>query len=656
MLSNNQLIKGSYFYYQNFTTPQTLNIEYQNNFMNNEQNENALNFSLRNMSNNNYFTQTNFNRSETVLNNNNKWYSSNNITTLNGNQNQKFTSPNFTNNFSNFNNNFNHNYQVDSLMNFQSNNRSNTDRSNTMFNNSNNNNYYNNKRNLQSNQNNNYFKNSTSLQSYSNNNYQWTNHFNNGSNLPIRINNFLPIDQNYIDNNQNNSNNGNFQALTENNHNSLLNNNNYNNYNTCYLNNRNYNNNRNNINNINSNNYNNNNTYVNNNTDNNYYNYNNVYNNSYKNNINSNNYNNYNNYNNNNTYLNNNINNSNINYNDKITQKKTGINFLTKPKGLLNVGATCYMNATLQCFYHVKELSNYLLEDNIISFLEMPITYSFKDLVKKLSDPNYIDEYDSVKPEKFKQIISKMNPLFAGIQANDSKDLILFLLEKMDNELLERNKKFNINNKQKTIIGDLFHFKQRCSMKCCNCNYRTDNIQIMNFLIFPLEHIYKHLNKYFTYYSFFQKTPHKPSVTLDDCFESLEKEEKLTGDNQMYCDKCYQMSDAINGDMICSSPKILILVLNRGKGNCFDCDVKFDYKLDIGKFNENKNEVSNNYDLIGVISHLGESSMSGHFLAFCKHFDDKWYCFNDGIVSPLNSNDDIYKGVPYILFYQKNRG
>ena len=31
---------------------------------------------------------------------------------------------------------------------------------------------------------------------------------------------------------------------------------------------------------------------------------------------------------------------------------------------------------------------------------------------------------------------------------------------------------------------------------------------------------------------------------------------------------------------------------------------------------------------MGVICHFGESSMSGHFIAFCKHFTlkgDKWY-------------------------------
>ena len=37
------------------------------------------------------------------------------------------------------------------------------------------------------------------------------------------------------------------------------------------------------------------------------------------------------------------------------------------PRGLENVGATCYMNATLQCFYHVKELSERIINDNLIT-------------------------------------------------------------------------------------------------------------------------------------------------------------------------------------------------------------------------------------------------------------------------------------------------
>ena len=43
--------------------------------------------------------------------------------------------------------------------------------------------------------------------------------------------------------------------------------------------------------------------------------------------------------------------------------------------------------------------------------------------------------------------------------------------------------------------------------------------------------------------------------------------------------------------------------------------------------------------------------MSGHFIADCRHFDGKWYTFNDSIVSGPNSKYSK-KGTPYILFYE----
>ena len=96
-------------------------------------------------------------------------------------------------------------------------------------------------------------------------------------------------------------------------------------------------------------------------------------------------------------------------------------------------------------------------------------------------------------------------------------------------------------------------------------------------------------------------------------------------------------------------PKVLIFILYRGKGNSFDCDVKFGETLDIKEIVANKNS-STIYELVGIISHLGESGEEGHFIAYCKHFDFSWYFFNDGIVLHVPSIS-TKKGTPYILFY-----
>ena len=58
------------------------------------------------------------------------------------------------------------------------------------------------------------------------------------------------------------------------------------------------------------------------------------------------------------------------------------------------------------------------------------------------------------------------------------------------------------------------------------------------------------------------------------------------------------------------------------------------------------------YELIGVITHFGQSGPGGHFIAICKsRVNREWYIFNDQSVDKGSFNDALNKGTPYILFY-----
>ena len=94
----------------------------------------------------------------------------------------------------------------------------------------------------------------------------------------------------------------------------------------------------------------------------------------------------------------------------------------------------------------------------------------------------------------------------------------------------------------------------------------------------------------------------------------------------------------------------MIIFLDRGIYNSFKCTVVFPEKLNINEFEEIKD---GEYNLIGVIEHLGPSNISGHFIASCKHFDGKWYLFSD---SNFRCIQDKYRqfGEPYLLFYEKS--
>ena len=53
--------------------------------------------------------------------------------------------------------------------------------------------------------------------------------------------------------------------------------------------------------------------------------------------------------------------------------------------GLANIGATCYMNATLQCLSHTIRLSNYFLNDkNKLIINKKKFSREFLEVIKKL--------------------------------------------------------------------------------------------------------------------------------------------------------------------------------------------------------------------------------------------------------------------------------
>ena len=59
------------------------------------------------------------------------------------------------------------------------------------------------------------------------------------------------------------------------------------------------------------------------------------------------------------------------------------------------------------------------------------------------------------------------------------------------------------------------------------------------------------------------------------------------------------------------------------------------------------------YELYAVICHLVPSSMSGHFVAYCRNrIDNKWYLYNDAFVNLCIKPQQYTEGMPYILFYK----
>ena len=367
-----------------------------------------------------------------------------------------------------------------------------------------------------------------------------------------------------------------------------------------------------------------------------------------------------------------------------LPQVKNGLVQLESDKpslGLQNVGATCYMNATLECLIHIKELSQLLLSAFSFKYpkedqnyaAKHKLTLTYVNLLSQVFFPKINGNQSKYyAPYEFKNIISEINPLFQGVQANDAKDLLQCILENLHNELKmatqyfqeydidQRDEKASMGyffnsylSQNKSPILDYLYGINRIKSICLNCNTAKYNFQSYNLLYFPLKEAKRIalLRKKKENENFDEKNY---ILNLEDCFAHSEQVDHFTGDNQMYCNECQSSADAEYQTVLYTTPTIISIVLNRGKAN-LDFQEKFEFglDLDIKKYIYSPNFKHGKYYLIGMVVHSGEHGMGGHFIAYCRmEKKAKWFCYNDAWVTECNDIEKkLTENSPYILFY-----
>ena len=367
----------------------------------------------------------------------------------------------------------------------------------------------------------------------------------------------------------------------------------------------------------------------------------------------------------------------------------------TNKIGLQNIGSTCYMNATLQCFCHIRRFISYFKEKNFNNLSQDSLSISFKNLIDHLwsedLSPNKIDNNYYI-PTDFRTKIANKSDLFQNNVANDAKDLVNFIIMTLHDELNKANKN-NTNNdnnfqngvminqfnkklvlenivkefekNNKSIISDIFYAMNLSETQCSFCRNIIYNYQIYYFIVFPLEEVRKfkypqfYINNNFNNYPQYNQINNYNNipreVSIYDCFEYDRKINNMVGQNQMYCNYCKANTNCIMVTKLVTGPEVLILLLNRGKGLEFDVKINFVEYLNLEKYIEMKN-TGYYYELLGVITHIGENGQGGHFIAYCRDpFTNVWSKYNDAIVTEVNNfkNDILDFANPYLLFYQK---
>ena len=348
-------------------------------------------------------------------------------------------------------------------------------------------------------------------------------------------------------------------------------------------------------------------------------------------------------------------------------------------RGLVNIANTCYMNSIIQCFAHITELFEYFRKPKIIGLNNKAFNRKYK-LFPVFSELiiSLWATYDTspLYPFIFKERLGQMNQLFAGSIPNDAKDLLTFVLMQLHEELNNPKIFFNIHyqnfspntqsqmNKNlmlkyfsnyfksnyRSIISELFYGLNFNVTQCTYCGTTLYNYQTYNFLIFPLIEVLNFKMKLVNYQTLFNNL-----VTLDDCFKHSQMKVPL---NNYFCSICNKNRLGKYASFLSVLPNILIIILNRGSGLQFKqqkVKIDFEENINLKDYVEFLKENSF-YELIGVVTHYGESGIKGHFVARCKSpIDGFWYLYNDAMVDKIGyfTKEKFLQGNPYILFYKR---
>ena len=365
-------------------------------------------------------------------------------------------------------------------------------------------------------------------------------------------------------------------------------------------------------------------------------------------------------------------------------QNDTNKNTKTKPdfskiskissdfKGLKNFGNSCYSNVIIQILTSIPEFINalykrYTLVENENDLLiDYPILSRIIEIMS-----NYKSKNTSLASNYLKEIVYKFDS--SGSQ-NDAHEFLVFLLDRLNIELLNIENKYKIindtndlNNISKDNIkvdekkisnddeGEWEEVKKGGkTMKQTNSikNFKTSILGEVFQGILKQDIIQKgNSTSNCQIEPFFSLHLDNEEPTIEKMFEKFFKKKTIedSGDKyiQSFLEKC---------------PNIFIV---NAKGFFYDKknqtiikikkELIFGAKLIINKdyvspYLRNKNI---EYELIGIVVHKGNLATEGHYICYCKDNKDKtWFYLDDNKVIKV-SEDLLHKLRPYILFYKK---
>ena len=281
-------------------------------------------------------------------------------------------------------------------------------------------------------------------------------------------------------------------------------------------------------------------------------------------------------------------------------------------RGIQNLGATCYLNAVMQQFFHIASFSSAVMDAVWRGPANTPdaqfffsLQAFFREIGKHTAAP--FDPLDWIrhftKPD--------CEPLRLGRQ-EDAHEYLNMFLNKCETALQ--------NTDRPTLVQSEFLSKLDVSVMCPHCGivsrreeeYTCLSVDVKGFTSLP-----ESLNALCS------------AETIDDYF----------------CDRCNASVSVEKAQVLASTAPFLFFQLKRFAFDSLTCErykindfFSFPLELDLSTCFGDIRGKETRYDLKGLITHSGNTE-SGHYVSYVLSSKEEWWELNDSVVRRVDGRE-----------------
>ena len=320
------------------------------------------------------------------------------------------------------------------------------------------------------------------------------------------------------------------------------------------------------------------------------------------------------------------------------------------------------IDSIIRCLYSLYPLTNYFLG---LQNINKPITSAYIQCLESIKDPNLNKWFMSIN--NMKQELENENPKLISRQEIDPRIIFISLIEKLHKELNNPENNDNNKNSHLIVLNNEFSKTSKIEMmikflntflikmnscisnnfmglmkeiKICNkCKLKTYLFKSYFFVTFDLGKILK-------------ENKDLKELNLKERFDKFSDSDNIE-QKKCYCSKCVAKTQHGIYKYLFSSPRLLIISIQRGSEFQYKNKVVFDEYLDITDYVEFEH-LPTTYRLVGIIK---RAIKEGNEYYFCIiSINKKWFlCEGKKIKEIKLLSDDDSEGDIIMLFYKSNK-